>query len=60
MLYAITVISFYLANRMELDAWVAQEQAETEHIRKETETRFDQTGIRERLLQRKTDQRGSG
>lgn len=53
------VISYYLANRKEVDSWLENELTEGERIRQETEARFDQKGIRERLLKRKVEQRGS-
>ena len=53
------VISYYLANRDDLDAWIAQEHLAAERIRKETELRFDQKGIRERLMKRGAEQHGS-
>jgi uncharacterized protein (DUF433 family) len=54
------VIGYYLANRDDLDVWIAQEELEAERIRRETELRFDQKGIRERLLKRKTEDHGDG
>ncbi|HAK97408.1 MAG TPA: hypothetical protein DCM87_21080 [Planctomycetes bacterium] len=50
------VISYYLANRAELDAWIAEERLEFERVRKETEARCGHEDIRERLLKRKAEQ----
>lgn len=48
-----TVVSYYLANRTDVDAWLASERAEGERIEREARARYDQSGIRERLLARK-------
>ena len=53
------VISYYLANKEEVDSWLEQEVMQGERVRKETESRFDQKGIRQRLLKRKAEQHGS-
>ena len=52
------VVSYYLANKEDVDAWLESEEAEGERIRAEAETRFNQKGIRERLLKRKAEQHG--
>ncbi len=52
------VVSYYLANKGDVDAWLESERAEGERIHAETEARFNQKGIRERLLKRKAEQRG--
>jgi uncharacterized protein (DUF433 family) len=54
-----TVISYYLANRADVDSWMAADRTEEGRIRNEAEARFDQTGLRERLLRRKAEHRGS-
>jgi uncharacterized protein (DUF433 family) len=46
------VISYYLHNREEVDAYVEQAEREEEAFRKENEASFDLVGIRERLLAR--------
>lgn len=53
------VIGFYLANRNQVDGWLKTEREESERIRQEIEAHFDQSGIRERLLKRKAERRGS-
>ena len=50
------VISYYLTNTEDLEAWLEQERLESERIRREVEARFSQKGIRERLLKRRADQ----
>jgi uncharacterized protein (DUF433 family) len=52
------VISYYLANKEDVDAWLEGERAEGERIHAEAAARFDQKGIRERLLRRKAEQHG--
>ncbi len=47
-------ISFYLRHRDEVDAYLEQRRAEADEIRRENEARFDPTGVRARLLARKT------
>ena len=47
------VISYYLQNRDEVEKYLAQRQVERRELKKETESRFDPHGIRERLLARK-------
>ena len=53
---AYAVVSYYLMNRNELDAWVEKEKAFGESLQKEAEALFPQAGIRERLLRRKGGQ----
>src|SRR5689334_17637251 len=48
------VITYYLWHRAELDAYLARRQAESEEARRETEQRFPNAGIRERLLSRRS------
>lgn len=50
------VISYYLNNRNEVDAYVEQAEREADAVRQEYEARFDPTGIRERLLARQKAQ----
>ncbi len=48
-----SIISYYLQNRAEVEFYLAQRAVEREELKKETETRFDPQGVRERLLARK-------
>lgn len=48
-----SVIGYYLRHKTEIDAYLAQRDAEAEEIRKKIEARFDPSGIRERLLMRR-------
>ncbi|RMI04830.1 MAG: DUF433 domain-containing protein [Calditrichaeota bacterium] len=53
------VIAYYLRHRAEVEEYLARRRAEAEEIRKENESRFDPTGIRERLLARRAKQSGT-
>lgn len=53
------VIADYLRHRAEVEGYLARRRAEAEEIRKENESRFDPTGIRERLLARRAKQSGT-
>lgn len=46
-------ISFYLQNREEVEAYLEKRAKQAEAVKRENLKRFDQTGIRERLLARK-------
>jgi len=48
------VITYYLHNRAEVDAYLLQREAEATQIRAENEQRFPQAGIRARLLARRS------
>lgn len=48
-----SVIGYYLRRRAEVDAYLQQRQEQAEKIRKQNESRFDPSGIRERLLARR-------
>src|SRR5438105_3238521 len=48
-------ITYYLAHRDELDAYLRAEAAETAQLRREMEARFDTRGLRERLLRRRSE-----
>jgi len=48
------VVTYYLMHREELDTWMEDERKSEERIQEETEKRFPQDGIRERLLKRKS------
>jgi uncharacterized protein (DUF433 family) len=52
------VISYYLRNRAEVDAYLAQGKAASTQIRRQHEARNDPTGIRARLLAREQSRRG--
>ena len=48
-----SVIGYYLRRRAEVDAYLQRRQEQAEKIRKQNESRFDPSGIRERLLARR-------
>ncbi len=48
------VIGYYLKHQPEVDVYLQQREAEAARIRQENEARFDPTGVRERLLARRT------
>ncbi len=47
------VISFCLRRRSEVDAYLSQRRQKAQEIRRETEARFNPSGVRERLLARR-------
>jgi len=47
------VVNYYLHNRVDVDAYLSQREAEPTRIRAENEKRFPQVGIRARLLARR-------
>lgn len=47
-------ISFYLQNNYAVDEYLAERAKRAKAVRDENEKRFDQSGIRERLLARKS------
>jgi uncharacterized protein (DUF433 family) len=49
-----TVISYYLRNRVDVDAYLAAGQAAAAQIKQQNEIRWDPTGVRARLLARDT------
>lgn len=49
-----SVIGYYLRRRAEIDAYLHQRRKLAEQIRKQNESRFDPSGIRDRLLARRT------
>jgi uncharacterized protein (DUF433 family) len=53
-----SVIGFYLRHRSEVGAYLRQRQQQADAARAYSESRHDPSGVRERLLARKT-QRGS-
>jgi uncharacterized protein (DUF433 family) len=48
-----SVIGYYLQNRSEVEQYLARRLVQREELKKDTETRFDPRGVRERLLARK-------
>ena len=48
-----SVINYYLHNRIEVDAYVSQREAESARIRGENERRFPPDSVRARLLARR-------
>jgi uncharacterized protein (DUF433 family) len=48
-----SVISYYLRQKKEVDAYLKRREKFAEEVRKQNESRFDATGIRERLLARR-------
>ena len=48
------IISYYLQNRAEVDAYLQTRKQQRAELRKEIENRFSPQGIRERLLARRT------
>ena len=47
------VLSYYLAHQAEVQAYLDQQDAEAEEMRREDEVRFGLIGLRERLLARR-------
>jgi uncharacterized protein (DUF433 family) len=47
------VVSYYLHNRTEVDAYVRQRKSKAVRIKRQNEKRFPQKGIRARLLARR-------
>ncbi|HEV7904841.1 MAG TPA: DUF433 domain-containing protein [Pyrinomonadaceae bacterium] len=47
------VITYYLQNQTEVEAYLQRRQAQRDEVRREAETRFPQAGLRERLLARR-------
>jgi uncharacterized protein (DUF433 family) len=48
-----SVIGYYLHQKKKVDAYLARREKFAERVRRQNEARFDQSGIRERLLARK-------
>jgi len=46
-------ISYYLQNREDVEEYLAKRRKHAESVKRENQNRFDQSGIRERLLARK-------
>ncbi len=49
-----SVVAYYLRRRVEVDAYLQQRRRQAHEIRQRNETRFDPSGIRDRLLARRT------
>lgn len=49
---AYAVLTYCLRHRNAVDAYLANRQAEAEEVRRRIQSRFDQTGLRERLRSR--------
>jgi uncharacterized protein (DUF433 family) len=47
------VIGYYLLHRAEVEAYLRERRRVAREVRKEAEARFDQTGLKERLLARR-------
>lgn len=47
------VVTYYLQNQAEVEAYLQRRQAQRDEVRREMETRFPQAGLRERLLARR-------
>ena len=50
------VIAYYLRRRTEVDVYLQRRQQQAETIRGQNESRFDPSGIRDRLLARRSSQ----
>jgi uncharacterized protein (DUF433 family) len=48
------VIGYYLRKQTEVDAYLRQRQQQADEIRRQNEARFDPTGVRDRLLARRS------
>ncbi len=48
-----SAIAYYLRRRAEVDAYLQQRREQTVEIRQQNESRFDPSGIRDRLLARR-------
>lgn len=49
------VIAYFLQHRSEIEAYLKNRQTERDAMRQMTEARFDPTGVRARLLARRSD-----
>ncbi len=52
---AYAVIGYYLRHRSELEAYLAARGEDSRRVRRENEARFDPTGVRARLLARRSE-----
>ena len=48
------VIGYYLQHQAEVEAYLSQRQQRANEVRKQNETRFNQQGIRQRLIARQS------
>jgi uncharacterized protein (DUF433 family) len=48
------VIGYFLRRRSEVEAYLAQGQKQSDAVRRENETRFNPTGVRDRLMARRS------
>ncbi|MDQ4039748.1 MAG: DUF433 domain-containing protein [Actinomycetota bacterium] len=48
------VVTYYLRHRTDVDGHLRDTESETRAVRDENEARFDPTGVRDRLLARRT------
>lgn len=51
-----SVIGYYLRHKAEVDAYLLERQHRAAEVRQEAQRRFNPTGIRDRLLARRTQQ----
>lgn len=56
-IYSDSVIGYYLRHRAEVDAYLQLRVQQAEQARHHNEARFDPSGVRDRLLARRTSQR---
>jgi uncharacterized protein (DUF433 family) len=52
---AYAVIGYYLRHRSEVEAYLAQRGEDSRRLRQDNEARFDPTGVRARLLARRSE-----
>jgi uncharacterized protein (DUF433 family) len=52
---AYAVIGYYLRHRSEVEAYLAQRRKDSREVRQQNATRFDPTGVRARLLARRSE-----
>jgi len=52
---AYAVIGYYLHHRSEVEAYLAQRGKDSSRVRQQNEARFDPTGVRARLLARRSE-----
>lgn len=50
------VLGYYLRHQVDVDAYLAEQQQEADIVRQQNEARFNPTGIRSRLLARRSTQ----
>ncbi len=49
-----SIIGYYLRHQAEVDAYLHDRERHTKEVRRENEARFDPSGVRDRLLARRT------